>query len=78
MKLKKFNFLSQHRTERPTIAPTTKITKYTRREKSHRMKTFSNLQEGVNDPNIFKAFFLAGGQAVVSPTLLGKPLVVLE
>ena len=33
MKLKKFNFLSQHRTERPTIAPTTKITKYTRREK---------------------------------------------
>ena len=33
MKLKKFNFLSQHRTERPTIAPTTQITKYTRREK---------------------------------------------
>ena len=32
MKLKKFNFLSQHRTERPTIAPTTQITKYTRRE----------------------------------------------
>ena len=25
------------------------------------MKTFSNLQEGVYDPNIFKAFFLAGG-----------------
>ena len=25
------------------------------------MKTFSHLQEGVNDPNIFKAFFLAGG-----------------
>ena len=25
------------------------------------MKTFSQLQEGVNDPNIFKAFFLAGG-----------------
>ena len=33
MKLKKFNFLSQHRTERPTIAPTTQITKYTRRGK---------------------------------------------
>ena len=32
MKLKKFNFLSQHRTERPTIAPTTKITKYTIKE----------------------------------------------
>ena len=28
MKLKKFNFLSQHRTERPTIAPTKQITKY--------------------------------------------------
>ena len=25
------------------------------------MKTYSQLQEGVNDPNIFKAFFLAGG-----------------
>ena len=25
------------------------------------MKTFSELQEGVYDPNIFKAFFLAGG-----------------
>ena len=25
------------------------------------MKTFQNLQEGLNDPNIFKAFFLAGG-----------------
>ena len=25
------------------------------------MITFSELQEGVNDPNIFKAFFLAGG-----------------
>ena len=25
------------------------------------MKPFSHLQEGVNDPNIFKAFFLAGG-----------------
>ena len=33
MKLKKFNFLSQHRTERPTIAPTTQITKYTKRQK---------------------------------------------
>ena len=33
MKLKKFNFLSQHRTERPTIAPTTKITKYRTKEK---------------------------------------------
>ena len=25
------------------------------------MKTFDQLQEGVYDPNIFKAFFLAGG-----------------
>ena len=25
------------------------------------MKTFNDLQEGLNDPNIFKAFFLAGG-----------------
>ena len=25
------------------------------------MKTFYDLQEGLNDPNIFKAFFLAGG-----------------
>ena len=25
------------------------------------MKTFHELQEGLNDPNIFKAFFLAGG-----------------
>ena len=33
MKLKKFNFLSQHRTELPTIAPTTKITKYRIKQK---------------------------------------------
>ena len=25
------------------------------------MITFNDLQEGLNDPNIFKAFFLAGG-----------------
>ena len=25
------------------------------------MLTFQDLQEGLNDPNIFKAFFLAGG-----------------
>ena len=25
------------------------------------MKTWNELQEGVYDPNIFKAFFLAGG-----------------
>ena len=30
-------------------------------EKRTMMKTFSELQEGVYDPNIFKAFFLAGG-----------------
>tara|TARA_R110001592_G_scaffold341993_1_gene631494 strand:- start:247 stop:945 length:699 start_codon:yes stop_codon:yes gene_type:complete len=29
--------------------------------KDHKMKTFSELQEGLQDPNIFKAFFLAGG-----------------
>ena len=33
MKLKKFNFLSQHRTERPTIAPTRQITKYRIKQK---------------------------------------------
>ena len=26
------------------------------------MKTFTDLQEGVYDPNIFKAFFIAGGR----------------
>ena len=30
-------------------------------EKQTMMKTFKELQEGVYDPNIFKAFFLAGG-----------------
>ena len=30
-------------------------------EKRTMMKTFKELQEGVYDPNIFKAFFLAGG-----------------
>ena len=34
------------------------------------MKTFQDLQEGLNDPNIFKAFFLAGGPGS------GKSLVV--
>ena len=29
--------------------------------KERKMKTFRELQEGVYDPNIFKAFFLAGG-----------------
>ena len=29
--------------------------------KGRKMKTFKELQEGVYDPNIFKAFFLAGG-----------------
>ena len=33
MKLKKFNFLSQNRTELPSIAPTTKISKYRVKEK---------------------------------------------
>jgi len=28
------------------------------------MKTFNELQEGLQDPNIFKAFFLAGGSGV--------------
>jgi cytidylate kinase len=32
-----------------------------KRMKDHKMKTFSELQEGLQDPNIFKAFFLAGG-----------------
>ena len=33
MKLKKFNFLSQHRNTTPTIAPTTQITKYRIKQK---------------------------------------------
>jgi cytidylate kinase len=32
-----------------------------KRIEDYKMKTFSELQEGLQDPNIFKAFFLAGG-----------------
>ena len=34
------------------------------------MKSYTNLQEGLYDPNIFKAFFLAGGPGI------GKSYVV--
>ena len=41
------------------------------------MKTFDQLQEGVYDPNIFKAFFLAGGpgsgKSFVAQKLFGIP-----
>ena len=47
------------------------------------MKTFQDLQEGLNDPNIFKAFFLAGGPGsgksyVVRKTTGGTGLKVVN
>ena len=36
------------------------------------MKTFYELQEGLNDPNIFKAFFLAGGPGSGKSFVVGK------
>tara|TARA_B110000977_G_scaffold58707_1_gene79801 strand:- start:922 stop:1605 length:684 start_codon:yes stop_codon:yes gene_type:complete len=47
------------------------------------MKTFYELQEGINDPNIFKAFFLAGGPGsgksyVVRQTTGGSGLVIIN
>ena len=47
------------------------------------MKTFQDLQEGINDPNIFKAFFLAGGPGsgksyVVRKTTGGTGLKVVN
>jgi len=47
------------------------------------MKTFKDLQEGLNDPNIFKAFFLAGGPGsgksyVVRKTTGGTGLQVVN
>ena len=47
------------------------------------MKTFNDLQEGLNDPNIFKAFFLAGGPGsgksyVVRKTTGGTGLKVVN
>ena len=47
------------------------------------MKTFYELQEGINDPNIFKAFFLAGGPGsgksyVVGKTTGGTGLVIIN
>ena len=50
MKLKKFNFLSQHRTERPTIAPTTKITKYTTRGKEPQDENVFTITRGSQRP----------------------------
>ena len=38
------------------------------------MKTFRQLQEGLNDPNIFKAFFLAGGPGSGKSYVAGKTL----
>ena len=47
------------------------------------MKTYKELQEGLNDPNIFKAFFLAGGPGsgksyVVRKTTGGSGLQVVN
>jgi len=47
------------------------------------MKTYNDLQEGLNDPNIFKAFFLAGGpgsgkSSVVRKTTGGTGLQVVN
>ena len=47
------------------------------------MKTFQELQEGLNDPNIFKAFFLAGGPGsgksyVVRKTTGGSGLQIVN
>ena len=47
------------------------------------MRTFYELQEGLNDPNIFKAFFLAGGPGsgksyVVRQTTGGSGLVIIN
>ena len=47
------------------------------------MKTFNDLQEGLNDPNIFKAFFLAGGPGsgksfVVRATTGGTGLQIIN
>ena len=50
MKLKKFNFLSQHRTERPTIAPTTKITKYTIKGKEPQDDNILTITRGSQRP----------------------------
>ena len=36
------------------------------------MKTFHELQEGLYDPNIFKAFFLAGGPGRAKSYVAGK------
>ena len=36
------------------------------------MKTFHELQEGLQDPNIFKAFFLAGGPGSGKSFVVGK------
>ena len=36
------------------------------------MKTFHELQEGLQDPNIFKAFFLSGGPGSGKSFVVGK------
>ena len=46
MKLKKFNFLSQHRTTKPEIAPTTKITKYRIRRKEPQDENIFTITRG--------------------------------
>ncbi len=38
------------------------------------MKTFRELKEGLNDPNIFKAFFLAGGPGSGKSYVAGKTI----
>ena len=42
------------------------------------MITFSQLVEGVYDPNIFKAIFLAGGPGSGKSYVAGKPFVVKD
>jgi len=50
MKLKKFNFLSQHRNTTPTIAPTTKITKYRVKEKEPQDENILTITRGSQRP----------------------------
>ena len=38
------------------------------------MKTFQQLREGIYDPNIFKAVFLAGGPGSGKSFVVGKTL----
>jgi hypothetical protein len=50
MKLKKFNFLGQHRTTKPTIAPTTEITKYRIKRKEPQDENILTFTRGSQRP----------------------------